>query len=179
MQKILFFLLFIFIFTACVPIKIAPKIENYKVVKATKFNKKLPKINAFIFKDSKKAGEIHQFIHAKFNAVKELDNYYTFNLNGLPHTITFYEIEKETKTVNLIPVLIDSKLKNKDLSLEKIYSTRLSNNWYIAITVQNKNSSDCLLDSYPNKKEVEKYLENLKNEYLNTSNYMETKMQHN
>ena len=176
MNKLVVFVVFIFGFYACIPIKITPNIENFKVVKAKKFNNKLPKTNAFVFKDPKKTGEIHKFIHAKFNSVKELDNYYSFNLNGITHAITFYEVEKETKTVNLIPIIADvsRKSNNKDSLLEDFYISRKSDNWYVAITVSNEESSDCLSNEYANKKEIEKYLEAMKNDYLNTSNYIET-----
>jgi hypothetical protein len=178
MQKLLVIITIITLFTACLPVKISPKIENYKIVKAHKFSKKLPKTNAFIFKDSKKVGEIYQFIQAKFKSIKELENYYTFNLNGINYSIKFYEVEKETKTVNLIPVLIDANREQKgnEPLLEDFYISRKSDNWYIAMTVQNEKSSDCLQKKNVNKKEIEKYLEKLKNEYLSTSNYMETKI---
>ncbi len=54
--------------TACIPVKFAPKFKNedYKVMVAKKFQKKMPRETAFIFKDPKDPEEFYNYINKKY-----------------------------------------------------------------------------------------------------------------
>ena len=69
--------------TACFPTRTAPKIKTYKLQKASKFSKGLPKDTGFIFKDSKEEGAFYTFIQEKFNLDdEEMEHSIAFDLNG-------------------------------------------------------------------------------------------------
>lgn len=175
MKKIIAFSLII-MFSSCVPLRVAPEIDNYKIVKAKRFKRSLPKKHAFIFNDTKDAGEFYNFIDAKYDLDKSLlERIITFNLKDKIYVLSFYEVERTSKTLNLVPILIDANRvgKNKDTLLEDFHTSR-SSDWYIAITIVDNNNTDCLNPDYNNNKKIETYLETLKNEYLTTNNYLET-----
>ena len=108
-----------------------------------------------------------------------LDYYLPFSVNNRQYFLSYYEVSRETKTINLLPMLVDSnrESKGKDPLMEDYYSSRSKGVWYIAITVHNAESSDCLSKDFKNKEEVTKYLKNLKDEYLATYNYKIIKME--
>ncbi len=59
-------ILFFLIFSSCIPLSIAPNIEDYKIKVAKKFKRKLPKDYAFIFEDTKEANEFYNYINLKY-----------------------------------------------------------------------------------------------------------------
>ena len=135
MKYVTIILLVIFL-NSCVPLSIVPKIEDFKVLKAKKFKRKLPNQYMFVFHDPKKVDEFYQFIDTKFGFDNQLLNgYVPFNINETNYFLAFYEIERETKTLNLAPVLIDVKRISKEPLLEKFYTSR-TGKWYIVIKVR-------------------------------------------
>jgi len=172
--------LFALLLFSCIPLKIAPKIEDYKVVKGKRFQKKLPKQQTFIFTDPKKANEFYQFLDAKIGFDNlNLDYYLPININNNKFFLSYYEVERTTKTLNLLPILFDaSRLsKGKKTYLDDFHTTEnRKGTWYIAITIHNEESTDCLNTSYNKQDQVISYLKRLKEEYLSTSNYAETQM---
>lgn len=171
----------IYIFTSCVPLSIAPNIKDYKVIKGRKFKRELPKKNAFVFNDPKNAGEFYKYVDAKFGLNNQIiEKFIPFTIDDKPYLFSFYEVEKSTKTVNLIPILIDGKResKGKNSLLEDFHFSR-SGTWYLAITITipEKDNVDCLHPKYVDQKNVISYLEALKNEYLMTHNYLEILLQ--
>ncbi len=165
---------------ACVPVKIAPKIKDYKITKGKKFHKQLPKQQTFIFNDPKKSNEFYKFLDAKvgFDHLK-MDYYLPITINNNKYFLSYYEISRDTKTLNFVPILFDAAMKDKgiDLTLEDLYISNIrKGDWYIAVTIHNSKSSDCLNEDFENNKEIISYLKKLKNEYLVTSNYTETRM---
>lgn len=60
--------------SSCVPVKIAPRFKNqdFKIIQAKKFKRKLPRETSFIFKDPKKDGEFYKYIKTKFKDQKEV-----------------------------------------------------------------------------------------------------------
>jgi lipopolysaccharide export LptBFGC system permease protein LptF len=181
MKKILLLILVI-TFGSCIPLSVAPNIEDYKIMKGKKFKRKLPKKNTFVFNDPKKAGEFYQFLDAKYDLEKQfLDGVVSIDIENKNYILSFYEVEKKSKTLNLVPILVDAKResKNKDPLLEDIYTSRSGEIWYIAITMIDENNTDCLNSKYDNNNKVETYLVNLKNEYLSTNNYLETLLKRN
>lgn len=176
MKKLLLFILVIAL-SSCIPLSIAPNIENYKVIKGKKFKRKLSKKQVFVFNDPKEANEFYQFLDAKYDLEKQLlEDVISFNMDNKYYIMSFYEVEKRSKTLNLIPIIVDAKRKSKkkDPILEDIYISRSGETWYIVINVIDENNTDCLNPNYDNNKNVEAYLVDLKNEYLSTNNYMET-----
>jgi hypothetical protein len=87
----------------------------------------------------------------------------------------FYEVEISDKSINLVPLLVDGILyrSEKGPRFENRYSIR-NGNWYIAIEGYNDFEKDCLVKESLSRQMVLKYLRDLKNQYLTTSNYNET-----
>ncbi|WP_417870951.1 hypothetical protein [Winogradskyella sp.] len=176
MKKALIFLVFL-ILTSCIPYKIAPKFKNkdYKVMKAKKFERKLGRETAFIFKDPKDADEFYNYINTKYQL-----NHNNVGLNspilihGKTCFFSYQEVERTDKSLVLPLVVTDLKRSSNgnDPLFEKHYTTR-KGHWYIVITVYDENLKNCLLDKHPNQAEVLNYLKELQQEYLKTHNYEE------
>ena len=66
-MKKLTMLLLAFATLSCIPVKIAPRFKNedYKIMQAKKFQRKMPRETSFIFKDPKDAGEFYNYINKK------------------------------------------------------------------------------------------------------------------
>ncbi len=80
---LVFFLLVAMI--SCIPVKIAPKFKNedYKIMQAKKFQRKMPRETSFIFKDPKKADEFYHFVNKNYNLNhKNVGLNTAFQLNG-------------------------------------------------------------------------------------------------
>jgi hypothetical protein len=168
----------VFLIFSCIPIKIAPKIKDDKVVKAKKFKRKLSKDYAFIFKDTKESEEFYSFINTKYDLDNESVNANVpFILDKKLYFFSFNEIEKETKTLNFLPFLIDAALQNNDMEpmLEDTYTSRFGH-WYIVMQVYDVDNNDCLNPNYPQRKQVIEYLRNMRKEYFATVNYNETRL---
>lgn len=175
MKKIAILFLFPFCIS-CIPVKVAPKIETYDIVLAKKFKRHLPKKYTYVFEDSKDAAEFYNYINTVYelNHVNVEDNV-TFTIEGKPFYFSFYEVERITKTINPIPVLIDGALQDKgvDPMLQNSYTSRIGY-WYIAITVTDENLEDCLKPDYIYKSEIIKYLDNLRETYFISDDYKDT-----
>ena len=108
-------LLLIFI-SSCIPLKIAPKIDTDKVKIARKFKRDLPNQYAFIFEDPKDANEFYDFINSKYDLDFNLvDSDVPFFVGDRKFSLTFYEIEKADKTLNLLPIVIDASINDEDI----------------------------------------------------------------
>ncbi len=163
--------------SSCIPIKIAPKFKNedYKIMQAKKFQKKMPRQTSFIFKDTKDAEEFYNYINKKY----QLDHTdvgfnVPFQLDGETLYLSYHEAERTDETVNLPFVLIDAKRDGSGNSrlFENNYATR-KGHWYILLTVYDENLKNCLKDHHPLKVKTIQYLKELKQEYLTTQNYEE------
>lgn len=96
---------------SCIPIRIAPNIDDYKVTKGKKFKRSLPKREMFVFEDSKDINHFYNYVDTKFQLNNE--NVYDdvpFTLNRVQHFFSFYEVEIPTKIVNLGGVVVDVML---------------------------------------------------------------------
>ncbi len=176
MNKYVLVICFLFILQSCIPIRIAPTIEDYKLSKGKRFKKGLPKREMFIFSDAKDAEEFYNFINIKYQLNDE--NVYDdvpFIFEDEQFFFSWYEVEIPNKSINLLPIFIDAALTASDMDpvLEDAYSSR-KGNWYVAIEVYNDFESDCLVENSLSKEKVLKYLRALKEEYLVTHNYNET-----
>lgn len=176
MKTNLFLLIILISVQSCIPIRIAPNIEDYKVTKGKKFKRSLPKREMFVFEDPKEINHFYHYVDTKFQLNNE--NVYDdvpFKINGQHYFFSFYEVEIPTKIINLGGVLVDAMLDNAgvDPVFEESYGTR-NGHWYIAMEVYSDIEKDCLQSGALSRELVLKYLRALKQEYLTTHNYNET-----
>ena len=160
---------------SCIPIQIAPNIEGAKIYKGKKFKKQLPKQNVYVFEDPKDANEFYTYINAKYNLDYDVTGgNLPITINNKKYFLTFYEVERNTKTVNLVPIVVDAAMDSKGIDpvFENNYTSR-SGSWYIALTVTDDKFNDNLKEEDPAHKEILKHLDHLRKEYLTTANYME------
>ncbi|NKI31220.1 hypothetical protein [Croceivirga thetidis] len=161
---------------SCIPLRIAPTIEDYRVVEGKKFKKSLPQKTMFVFEDPKDEGHFYNYINTKF----KLDDYRVdvdvpFQIENKEYYFAYYEVEIPTKTLNLLPIVIDGILEStetNDAVFSDAYSSR-KGYWYIAIEVYDQEENDCLNDNSLIRKPMMEYLRELKQEYLSTHNYNE------
>ncbi|TVZ52123.1 hypothetical protein [Dokdonia sp. Hel_I_53] len=178
MKATLLLVLFLIV-TSCIPTAIAPDLENGKIIRAKKFKRKLPNRYAYIFTDSKKADEFYHYINTKYNLnYQYVQSNVPVIINEKQFYISFYETDKKTQTINLIPILIDAKRESNgnEAVLRDIYSSEW-NRWYVILLITAENFQDGLNPSYSHYKEVKEFAESLKDEYYRTSNYNQTILQ--
>ncbi len=157
------------------PVKVAPNLKEGRILDAKKFLKKRKSGFVYVFQDPKKENEFYNYINTKFqtNYDDEQGNI-KITINKMPYYLTFYEVNKETKTINLIPILINSKLEEKGKApLLKDAERSSIQTWYIVLTVTDVFLEDSLAPSYSHRAKVLHYLEQMQHEYLTTSNYIE------
>ena len=161
--------------TSCIPVKIAPKFKNedYKIMQAKKFQRKMPRETSFIFKDPKKADEFYHFVNKNYNLNhKNVGLNTAFQLNGNTYYLSYSEVGKEDENANVGLALLDLVLEEKAgfTMFENNYTSR-KGHWYIILTVYDEEVKNCLLDKHPMKSKITKYLRELRQEYLTTHNY--------
>ena len=169
--------IFVLIFlNSCIPLRIAPNIKDFKLTQGKRFKKGLPKKNVFVFEDPKDTDEFYNYVNTKF----QLNDYYVdvqvpFLVQGQTFYFSFYEVEIPTKTINLIPLVLDVALNqatDMDPVFDEAHTSRVGN-WYIAMEVLSDREKDCLSDNSISREIVLSYLRELKKEYLATDNYNE------
>jgi len=174
MRNILLLLSF-FVLFSCIPLRIAPNIKDDKLVVAKKFKRNLPRHYALIYEDPKDANEFYNYINIKYQL-----NHNNVGWN-VPITIqqeelflSYYEVEIPTKTINLIPIVVDAALESNghDPLLNDLQFSRIGN-WYLALTVLDTNMKDCLNPKHKLYKKTLEYVRDVKTEYLNTSEYVQ------
>ncbi len=174
--------LLVLFFTSCIPLRIAPDIDDYRITRGKSFQRTLPKREMFVFEDPKEANGFYNFVDTKFALDNE--NVYDdvpFAIEGEQYFFSFYEVEISDKALNLFPVVMDvfvnAALGNDDM--DPIFSDEdntvsRKGHWYIAIEVYSDLEKDCLHIDSLSREMVLKYLRDLKNDYLSTHNYNET-----
>lgn len=166
-------LLFSLFFFSCIPIKIAPSIEDHKIILAKKFKRDLPRLYAFVFEDTREADEFYHFINSKYNLeFWDVETHVPIAIGDHTFFMSFFERDKTTQFVNLIPMVIDGILDSEgvDPVLEDLYSTR-NGSWYIVITVNDFEFNDALSPDHKHRKKVIHYLDALQDEYFRTPRY--------
>lgn len=164
------------IFSACIPIRIAPKIKDHKLMVAKKFKRSLPRETAYIFSDPKDANEFYNYINTKFK-LQDLDVGYNspVKIGDKTYYLTYHETEIPNKTLNLPLIVADAALEKEGYpSLFVNNHVRRKGNWYLVLTIYDEDIRNCLLKKHPDHQKVLAYLNEMKTEYLRTSNYMET-----
>ncbi|MCF6347196.1 MAG: hypothetical protein L3J20_02695 [Flavobacteriaceae bacterium] len=174
-MKQLLILLSLFILSSCIPLRIAPKIKDHKIMVAKKFKRNLPRDHAFVFEDPKDANEFYNYINTKY-ALNHQDVEWNvpFTIDNEKFFFSFYETEIPTKTINLVPIILNAKAEQNGNEpwLEGFEFSR-KGNWYLALTVSDSNMKDCLNPKYKSREKILNFLQDLKIEYLNTNNYLE------
>lgn len=170
----------VFLCVACIPIRIAPKIEDYKITKGKKFKRGLPKQNVFIFEDPKDADHFYDYIITKFelNNLQWADVNVPIQIHGEEYYLSYYEIEIQDKTLNMFPgifnAVMNRALNNEEdeeyMSGEDVIR---NGNFYLALEVLDNDGNDCLKEESLSRAVVLNYLRELKKEYLSTHNYNE------
>lgn len=176
MKKLLTFLVGIFFLSSCIPLRIAPSIKGDKIKIAKRFQRHLPKHYALIFKDSKDADEFYYFINSKYQLNhNSVEDNVPFKIEDKDFSFSFYEVEKTTKTLNILVIFIDLAInKHTDELLFQDLHTSRNGVWYIALTANDAEMKDALNPNYKHRKAVIKYLRDLRIEYFNTNNYLES-----
>ena len=168
MKLLTFFLLSLFFYTSCIPLRIAPNIEDYKVEVGKKFKGKLPNNYSFIFEDVKAANAFYNYMNVNY---KSIENKALLNINDTEYFLSFYEVEIPTKYLNFIPFFVDAGLEaalnvSSDSEESEIEVTRIGH-WYLVLTVVDTYLQDALHPKYENRDEVLNYLKSLKYGYEN------------
>lgn len=178
MKRYLTILTCVFLLNSCIPLRIAPSIKEDKIKIAKRFQRNLPKQYALIFNDPKDADEFYYFINTKYQLNNEsVEDNVPFKIDDNEFSFSFYEVERTTKTINLLPLFIDAALgNNQDPMFEDAYSSR-KGHWYIALLSNDAEMNDALNPNYKHREAIIKYLRDLRIEYLNTNNYLEAMLQ--
>lgn len=176
-MKHLYCVLAFLLLTGCIPYKFAPKIKEDHVQLAKKFHRKLPRQYAFIFEDTKDAGAFYDYLYFKLNPdpnVRPDDFAYNLpaDIDGIKGFLTFYEVERSSNTLNLIPLVIDAALEANDYGpvLGHTYTSR-TGHWYIVMILRDDAVNDMLNPKHKHYKIAKEYLSSLKKEYFKTTNY--------
>ncbi|MBL4663429.1 MAG: hypothetical protein JKY22_07725 [Flavobacteriaceae bacterium] len=174
-MKLIYSIIFSCFFISCIPLQIAPKIDGGKVVRGKKFKRHLPNQYTYIFEDPKEANEFYHYVNAKYQKeYDDTDGNIAVNIEDREYFLTFYEVERSTQTVNLIPIIVDAALENEGYSpvLQGAEVTR-KGVWYLALTVTDLEYQDSLHPDYEQQKTVVAYMEHMRKEYLSTTHYIE------
>ena len=179
MRRFFLFLSLAFVVQSCIPLRIAPKIEDYKITNGKKFKRSLSKRNMFIMEDPKDANHFYDYVNTKFqlndrNVYEDIP----FELNEEQYFFAWYEVEIQDKLLNLGPPLFNAVVNetlNSEDDVEYIQTEDIirNGNWYLAIEVYSDKEKDCLRQGTLSRELVLEYLRALKKEYLSTHNYNE------
>jgi len=83
MKQPLLLIFVLFLFQSCIPLRIAPTIDDYKIIKGKKFKRSLSKRQMFIFEDAKEAEQFYSFVNIKFQLDhKNVYDDVPFEING-------------------------------------------------------------------------------------------------
>jgi|TARA_R110002051_G_scaffold10175_11_gene38891 hypothetical protein len=168
-----FLLLVFLLFQACIPISIAPNLHEGEVIKSRKLVRKAPLKYAYGFNDPKDANEFYNFINMKYDRNNDqVEDNVPITIDNRIYFLSFYETEKSTKTINLLPIVVDGILESNDFDpmLTDAHVSR-NGNWYITLTVADLGHNDALHPSHRERSKVASYLKGLQGEYLSTQNY--------
>ena len=179
-MKVFYVCIATLLLSSCIPLRNAPNIEEDQVIKGRKFKSGLTKDQMFVFEDNKDADEFYHYVNTKYDLnhqnvetdvpIKIKDNYYYFS---------FYEVEKTSETLNLIPLAIDASRENNGRRplMENSYVSR-KGKWYIAMTVTDDMMSDCLNSEHKNYEDVLEYCKSMRKEYHSNIDYDTAHLRH-
>jgi hypothetical protein len=181
-QLVLLGVLLLF-FSSCIPIKRAPNITDYKVLKGKKLKKSLGKKNFFVFKNEKNMALFSAYINDKF---KPKPNTFASNipvqLEGEIFYFTFINVPITEETADLFSPLLGA-VAEKALGIDDVehFDEFEDNNqsipiytnkeYFVAVKVHHDIEGDCLAENSLFRPIVLNYLRNLKTEFSNHSSY--------
>jgi hypothetical protein len=176
MKPTLLLILALLLFQSCIPLRIAPKINDYTITTGKKFKRSLSKRQMFIFEDDKDADQFYNFVNTRFqlNDTNVYDDV-PFEVNGKQYFFAWYEVEIPNKSIQILPILADVIVLSTGSHPMFIdaYGKR-EGNWYLAVEAYSDLEPDCMAEASLSREAVLKYLRGLKEEYLATNNYNET-----
>ncbi|MCH9660656.1 MAG: hypothetical protein K0U54_07065 [Bacteroidetes bacterium] len=160
---------------SCFPVKIAPNLSDGEVLPSKKFVKNLGSQYVYVFDDPKAANEFYEYINAKYQTTyDDLNGNTPVVIDEEIYYLTFYEVSKETKVVNLLTPMVEVVLEQNDLgSYTKEARVYREGKWYIALTVTDSQFHDALRPGYAKEKTVLRYVDGMRGEYLTTKEYIE------
>lgn len=105
-MRLICFVICNLLFFSCIPYRIAPQVDTYKLINGRRFIKK-SKTNSFVFIDPKQADEFRQFITIKLTSTPPWeqpfpyweDQQFLFTINKDSFYLCYYEAYKTTKTI--------------------------------------------------------------------------------
>jgi hypothetical protein len=168
------YIVLVIILHSCFPVSIPPNLEKGQIFKARKFKKQLPKPYSCIFADPKTQMNFTIFLSSKFPPNNEGDSETNvpIKVDGMQYFITFYETEKKSHAVNLLPTIANEVLYKNNIPVQFNESPIVRDGtWYIAIIITDEDYNDALSPSYIYHEDVLQFSRTLQNEYLSTDNY--------
>lgn len=164
-MKYVLLLFCLIIIGSCIPVKSAPRIRNFKIVKGKQFEKGLPERNIFVFEDKQDVNAFYQFVDKKFQlGNKQVMDDVPFTVNKHQYFFSFYEVDKKSTTIDLFPFLVSRLTKSGEEDSPEI---RQEDSYYIAIEAYSDLENDCLDITALSRTPVLNYLRQLKDEYQN------------
>jgi hypothetical protein len=124
----------------------------------------------FIFNDPKDAYEFYDYINIVFELNHQsVDRDVPFDISDQQFYFSFYEAERSTNFVNLVPIVVDAKLEQEGIGplLESSYTSR-NGQWYIIMTVFDEGGNDALHPKHAMQKPVKAYLNTLRKKLFET-----------
>lgn len=180
MKNILIILVCACCLQSCFPVSVPPNLDKGQLFEGKKFKKQLPSQYAYIFTDPKEANEFYYFLSYRFPPNQDGDSEANvpITVGDQKYYVTFYETEKKSRVVNLIPGLTNEVLdrNNIPISVDEPPLVR-GGTWYIALVITDESYQDALSPNHPNQKEVLAFSKSLQNKYLSTSNYESLQLQ--
>lgn len=143
-------------------------------MEAKRFKRKLPNQYAYIFTDPKDADEFYYYLSAKFppNQAGDSEDNMPLQINNTDYYISFYETEKKSRIVNLLPALANEAMRNKNIPIELDEPPIVRDGtWYMVLTITDPAFNDALSPNNVDQKKVLAYVKSLHDDYLSTSNY--------
>ncbi len=171
-KNAVFLVLSCLVLSSCFPTKIAPSIENYRVMKGKRLNRSLERKQYYVFENN--TTDEHLFNFLDLHVLPKNYMFYTnipVYINNNKYYVSFIAVEAKTEIINLLPGLA-SAIVNEALNTNMDESSEINETFYeyVAISVHNDQESDCLKDKSLSKPEVLKYLSKLKDKYLSSPN---------
>ena len=160
--------------SSCFPLSIPPNLEKGKLIEAQKFKRKLPKQYAYIFTDPKDANEFYYYLNAKFppNQAGDSEDNVPIQIDNTNYYISFYETEKKSRIVNLLPALANEVMRKNNVSIELNEPPIVrGGTWYIVLVITDSEFNDALSPNSEYQKKMLAYAKSIHNEYISTTNY--------
>ncbi len=180
MKHLLLFIFCTFLLQSCFPVSIPPNLEKGQLFEGKKFKKQLPHQYAYIFTDPKDANEFYSFLSYRFPPNQDGDSEANVPIvvDDKNYYVSFYETEKKSRVVNLIPGITNEILNSQNIpiSLDEPPIVR-DGTWYIALVITDETYKDALSPSHVHHKAILEFSQSLQNQYLSTSNYQSLQLQ--